>query len=264
MDTLTLLGLLAGGIAAGGVTAVAGGASFLTFPLLMAAGLPPLTASISNWVALIPGNFMALPAYRAELYAMRHDLLPHVLVSFVGGLIGTGLLLWAGEAQFERAVPWLLLVATLFFALGEWVKGQLDRWLPAAKPNDPTAGAKPQPRRRWPLLLFEFVLMVYGGYFGAGIGIMLLAALAMAGQGGIHEMNARKNLLVVAVSVAGLIVLLPSGKVAWAYAMPVFVGASIGGYGTVRFIRRIPAGVVRAAILTWAVVLTAVMFWKYG
>lgn len=256
MDWLTALGLLTGGIVAGGVTAVAGGASFLTFPLLMATGLPPLTASITNWVALIPGNFMALAAYRAELHAMRHDVRPHLVIAFLGGLAGSLLLLWTGEARFENAVPWLLLTATLFFAFGEWIKDRLDRWRP------PTLSS--QPRGRVLLMLCEFVLMVYGGYFGAGIGIMLLATLAMAGQGNIHQINARKNLLVVGLSVSGLIVLLPSGHIAWSHALPVFVGSSLGGYASVRFIRRIPAAVVRNAILVWAVVLTGVMFWKYG
>lgn len=253
MDTTTFLLLLGGGVVAGGVTAVAGGSSFLTFPLLIAAGLPPLTANITNWIALMPGNFMALPAYRAELHAMRHTVRSHLWVSFAGGLVGGLLLLWTGEARFQRAVPWLLLTATVFFALGGWVKARLDA---RRSPGD-------TPSQRG-LLLFEFLLMVYGGYFGAGVGIVLLAALAIAGQTSIHHANAQKNLMVVALSAAGMIVLLPSGHVAWWYVLPLFVGSSIGGYATVRFIRRIPAQAVRAAVLLWAVVLTLYAFWKYG
>ena len=238
---------------AGGVTAVAGGSSFLTFPLLIAAGLPPLTANITNWIALMPGNFMALAAYRSELQAMRHAVRAHLLVSFVGGLLGGALLLWTGEARFEKAVPWLLLTATVFFALGEWIKTRLDA----------LRGPGKAPSRAW-LLGFEFVLMVYGGYFGAGVGIVLLAALAIAGQTSIHMANAQKNLMVVALSAAGCIVLLPSGHVAWNYVLPLFLGASLGGYGAVRFIRRIPARAVRNAMLVWAVGLTVYAFWKYG
>ena len=253
MDAPTLLMLFAGGLVAGGVTAVAGGSSFLTFPLLIAAGLPPLTANITNWIALMPGNFMALAAYRSELRAMRHEVRDHLVVSFAGGLLGGLLLLATGEARFEKAVPWLLLTATVFFALGEWIKTRLDA---LRKPGQ-------KPSRRW-LLLFEFLLMVYGGYFGAGLGIVLLAALAIAGQTSIHEANARKNLMVVALSAAGCIVLLPSGHVAWAYVLPLFAGASVGGYASVRFLRRIPAMAVRNAVLTWAVMLTIYAFWKYG
>ncbi|MCY7305526.1 MAG: sulfite exporter TauE/SafE family protein [Rhodoferax sp.] len=253
MEVSTLLILFAGGIVAGAVTAVAGGSSFLTFPLLIAAGLPPLTANITNWIALMPGNFMALAAYRDELRAMRGAVRAHLLVSFAGGLLGGGLLLWTGEARFEKAVPWLILTATVFFALGEWIKTRLDA---LRRPGQ-------TPSRRW-LLAFEFVLMVYGGYFGAGVGIVLLAALAIAGQTSIHMANAQKNLMVVALSAAGCIVLLPSGHVAWWYALPMFAGSSLGGYGAVRFIRRIPARAIRNGMLAWAVLLTIYSFWKYG
>lgn len=253
MEWPTFLLLLAGGFTAGGVTAVAGGASFLTFPMLIAAGLPPLVANITNWVALMPGNFMALPAYRSELREMRQDVRSHLLVSFLGGAVGCVLLLWTGEARFARAVPWLMLTALLFFAFGEWVKRHLVRL------RSPSQRLSP----RW-ILLFEFLLMIYGGYFGAGVGIMLLAALAMAGETSIHRANAKKNLMVVALSGSGILILLPSGQVAWLFALPVFLGASLGGYATVRFVRRIPAKVVRTLVLLWAIVLTAYTFWKYG
>jgi len=253
MDIATLLVLFAGGFVAGGVTAVAGGSSFLTFPMLIAVGLPPLVANITNWIALMPGNFMALAAYRSELKEMRHELRAHLVVSFLGGALGCVLLLWTGEARFARAVPWLMLTALLFFAFGEWIKSHLDRF------RNPDHRLSP----RW-TLLFEFILMVYGGYFGAGVGIMLLAALAMAGEASIHRANAKKNLMVVALSGAGCLILLPSGQVAWLYALPLFAGASLGGYATVRFIRRIPARAVRTLVLLWAIALTIYAFWKYG
>jgi uncharacterized membrane protein YfcA len=253
MEIVTLVLLLAGGFVSGAVTAVAGGGSFLTFPMLLAAGLPPLAANITNWIALMPGNFMALAAYRTELAEMRHDVRPHLLVAFFGGLSGGLLLLWTGEVRFEKAVPWLMLTATLFFALGEWLKKRLHAW---RKPDQPVS--------RRAILVFEFVLMVYGGYFGAGLGIVLLAALAMAGEASIHKANAKKNLMVGALSLAGIIVFLPSGEVVWAYAVPILIGAGLGGYSAVFFIRRVPQHVVRTAVLVWAIALTAVTFWKYG
>jgi uncharacterized membrane protein YfcA len=253
MEIVTLVLLLAGGFVSGAVTAVAGGGSFLTFPMLLAAGLPPLAANITNWIALMPGNFMALAAYRTELAEMRHDVRPHLLVAFFGGLSGGLLLLWTGEVRFEKAVPWLMLTATLFFALGEWIKKHLHAW---RKPDQPVSSRA--------ILVFEFVLMVYGGYFGAGLGIVLLAALAMAGEASIHKANAKKNLMVGALSLAGIIVFLPSGEVVWAYAVPILIGAGLGGYSAVFFIRRVPQHVVRTAVLVWAIALTAVTFWKYG
>lgn len=249
----TLVLLLAGGFVSGAVTAVAGGGSFLTFPMLLAAGLPPMSANITNWVALIPGNLMALAGYRKELTDMRHELRANLAVAVVGGLTGSILLLWTGEVRFAKAVPWLMLAATLFFAFGEWIKRRLHARRP---PGERSSGKG--------VLLFEFVLMVYGGYFGAGLGILLLAALAMAGEASIHKANAKKNLMVVTLSAAGLLIFLPSGQIAWVYAIPILIGASVGGYSAVFFIRRIPQHVVRQAVLVWAVVLTAVTFWKYG
>ena len=253
MEVATLALLLAGGLLSGAITAIAGGGSFLTFPMLLAAGLPPMAANITNWVALMPGNFMALAAYRSELAEMRHDVRPHLLVAFFGGLSGGLLLLWAGEVRFEKAVPWLMLTATLFFAFGEWVKKRLHAW---RKPDQPV------PARA--ILVFEFLLMVYGGYFGAGLGIVLLAALAMAGETSVHRANAKKNLMVAALSIAGMIVFLPSGEVVWLYALPILIASGLGGYGAIHLARRVPQHVVRLAVLVWAVVLTGVMFWKYG
>jgi uncharacterized membrane protein YfcA len=245
--------LLAGGFVAGSVTAIAGGASFLTFPMLLAVGLPPLTASITNWIALMPGNFMALAAYRSELQSLRGTLRGPILVSLAGGLLGSLLLLWTGEARFAKAVPWLMLTATLFYALGEWLKKRLNTlreqaWRPSQRA----------------MLAFQFAMMVYGGYFGAGVGIVLLAALAIAGEASIHRANAQKNLMIVALSAAGMVVFLPSGQVHWGYGLPIFIGASLGGYATVRVVKRIPEHVVRQAVLTWAIVLTAITFWKYA
>lgn len=253
MDVTTLVLLFAGGLLSGAVTAVAGGGSFLTFPMLLAAGLPPMAANITNWVALMPGSVMALAAYQTELAEMRRDVRAHLLVAFFGGLTGGLLLLWIGEARFERAVPWLMLTATLFFALGEWVKKRLHAW---RRPDKPMSGRF--------MLVFEFILMVYGGFFGAGLGIVLLAALAMAGEVSIHRANAKKNLMVAALSIAGLLVFLPSGKVVWAYAIPILIASGLGGYSAIYLARRIPQHVLRLAVLTWAIVLTAVMFWKYG
>lgn len=238
---------------AGGVTAIAGGASFLTFPLLLATGLPPLVASVTNWIALMPGNFMALAAYRAELREMRGELRDHLIVSVAGGLAGSLLLLATGEARFAKAVPWLILAATLLYVLGEWLKLRMNS----------LRGSAWRPSHR-AVLVFEFVIMVYGGYFGAGLGIVLLAALTLAGETSIHRANARKNLMVVALSGAGLLVFVGSDQVRWLYALPLFIGASVGGYATVHFVRRIPERGVRNLVLVWAIGLTAYAFWKYG
>jgi uncharacterized membrane protein YfcA len=256
MDALLFATLLAGGVVAGVVSSVAGGASFLTFPLLMATGLSPMTANVTNWVALTPGNFMATAAYRGELRELSvHDngLRAQILASLAGGGVGSALLFWGGEARFERAVPWLMLTATLIFAMGDWLRQQLlARRRPGHKPS------------RRSLLVFEFALMIYGGYFGAGLGILLLAVFTILGETSLHRANARKNLLVSVLSVSVIGVYLASGHVVWRHALPIFVGAMAGGYWGVRATRKVPEHVVRQIVLLWAGGLTGYMFWRYG
>jgi uncharacterized membrane protein YfcA len=260
MDLLTLAAMLAGGVLAGAISAVAGGASFLTFPMLLATGMAPMAASITNWVALTPGNFMALFAYRRELGQLRDaqgatgpSLWAQMLVAFAGGAAGAALLLYTPEARFEQAVPWLMLGATLIFALGDWMRRRL---LASGQTMRRPAGGV--------LLACEFILMVYGGYFGSGLGIMLLALLTILGEASIHRANAHKNLLNAVLSVSVVGIYLNSGQVQWRYGLPLFAGGLLGGYLGVRLSRRVPDRIIRLAVLLWAGVLTGIMFWKYG
>jgi hypothetical protein len=253
MEAATLALLFAGGLLSGAITAMAGGGSFLTFPMLLAAGLPPMTANITNWVALMPGNFMALAAYRTELTEMRHDARPHLLVAFFGGLAGGLLLLWTGEVQFEKAVPWLMLTATLFFAFGEWVKKRLHAW---RKPG------KPVPARA--ILVFEFVLMVYGGYFGAGLGIMLMAILTLLGVRDVQEANAVKNAMATVVTSAAVMLFVATGSIAWTQGSAVLLGAIVGGYTGARLARWIPPLALRWTIVATGLALSAYFGLKAG
>ena len=259
MDLLTLA-LLFGGVLAGAISAVAGGASFLTFPLLLATGMSPMAANITNWVALSPGNFVALLAYRSELRQLHlaqsdtgPSLRAQMIVSGLGGLTGAGLLLATPELRFEQAVPWLMLLATLIFALGDWTRRRLLA----------SGESLRQPRR--PVLLFcLYLLMIYGGYFGSGLGIMLLAMLTVLGETSIHRANAHKNLLIAVLSVGVLGFYFSSEQMQWRYGLPLFIGGLLGGYLGVRLSRHVPDRFIRGAVLAWAAVLTAYMFWKYG
>ncbi len=253
MDGWLIAALFAGGFVAGGLSAVAGGSSFLTFPLLLACGLNPLVANITNFMALTPSNFVALAAYRDELREIKDDMGTHLAIALAGGTIGSLLLIWGGEARFERFVPWLMLTATILFAAGGWVRGHLDR---LGRGNGGI-------RQRW-LYMFEFLLMIYGGYFGAGIGIIALAALAIAGQTSLHHANAQKNAMIAAMSVTGLAIYVWSGHIAWLAGLPLLAGVIAGGYASIRFIKRIPERYVRSGVLAWAVLLTIYTFWKYG
>jgi hypothetical protein len=253
IDVLTAAGLFLGGLLAGALNAVAGGSSFITFPLLLAAGLPPLIANTTNFVALTPANAVALVAYRAELGRIGHRLPGPLAISALGGIIGSALLIWSGEARFERLVPWLILASTVLFAFGTWIKGELKR-------RSRFVGAE---WNRTSLFLM-FLLAVYGGYFGAGMGIVLLASLSLFGYDDLHEANAVKNAFITVFSLIGTGIFIAGGLIAWTPAMAVLAGTIAGGYAGIRYARQVPERTLRLGILAWAVVLTGYSFWRYG
>jgi hypothetical protein len=253
IDTLTAAGLFVGGLLAGAINAVAGGSSFITFPLLLAAGLPPLVANTTSFVALSPANAVALVAYRTEIARVRHLLPGPLAISAVGGILGSILLIWSGEARFERLVPWLILASTVLFAFGTWIKGELKR-------RSRFVGA--EWTRTSSVLLF--VLAVYGGYFGAGMGIVLLACLSLFGYDDLHEANAVKNAFITIFSIIGAGIFIAGGLVVWPHALVVLAGTMVGGYVGIRYARQVPERTLRLAILAWAIVLTGYAFWRYG
>jgi uncharacterized protein len=253
IDALTAAGLILGGLLAGALNAVAGGSSFITFPLLLAAGLPPLLANTTNFVALSPANAVALVAYRTELARIRHLLPGPLVISAVGGLLGSVLLIWSGEARFERLVPWLILASTVLFAFGTWIKTELKR-------RSSFVGAEWS--RTSSFLLF--LLAIYGGYFGAGMGIVLLACLSLFGYDDLHEANAVKNAFTTVFSIIGVAIFIGSGLVVWSHALVVLAGTMVGGYVGVHYARQVPERALRIGILAWAVVLTGYTFWRYG
>lgn len=248
MDALGWLILAAGGCIAGIVNAVAGGSSFLTFPLLLAAGLDPLTANITNFIALSPGNVMAMVAYRRELARVGRRLALPIVISASGGLIGSLLLLWSGEVRFARLVPWLILAATLLFALGTWLKGHLA----SIEGFDGASWRK----LSW---FLQFLLAVYGGYFGAGIGILMLAILAGLGLTNIHAMNGLKNFFGTCINGVAAALFLASGAVDWRAGLPLLVGAVAGGYAGARFGRFIGRDRARQAVIVVGVLVTLIL-----
>lgn len=253
MDVWLAVALFAGGLVSGGLSAVAGGSSFLTFPLLLAGGLSPLVANVTNFMALTPSNIVALAAYREELRELRATMLPHLVIALTGGALGSLLLIWSGETRFEAYVPWLMLTATILFAAGNRIRNHLRRL------RSEISGLN----SRW-FYAIEFVLMVYGGYFGAGLGIIVLASLAIAGQSSLHHANAQKNLMISLMSLVSLAIYVASGHIAWSFGLPLVAGVIIGGYASIHYVRRLPELLVRRGVLVWAVLLTIYTFWKYG
>jgi len=245
---IALVGIAA--FCAGAMNSVAGGGTFFSFPALLAAGVPPVVANASNSVALWPASLSGAWAYRTELARYKRYLVPMGIVSFVGGIGGGLLLLATKDATFSRLIPWLLLFATVLFAFS----GQISRLLRGAhagKPdNTPTA------------LAGQAVVSIYGGFFGAGMGILMLASLAMAGHDDVHEINAIKNLLSAIIYSVTVLTFVIAGAVDWPYTMIMLATATLGGYWGARIARKIPALWLRRFIIAVGFTLTVFYFYK--
>jgi uncharacterized protein len=243
---------LASGFVAGAVNSVAGGGSMLTFPTLLAFGMAPITANATNTVALIPGSASAFWGYRDALAGSRALVLAMALPSLVGGVLGASLALRTGDARFTALVPWLLLGATGLFALQE----------PVARRMKLVEGA-PRSRASWAaLMLFQVAVATYGGFFGAGIGILMLAALGLMGVRELSRANGLKNLAAVCINGVAAATFVLGGRVAWTEAAVMATGAVLGGAIGAGTARRVGPRVVRRAVMTIGVALAVAMFWR--
>jgi uncharacterized membrane protein YfcA len=245
--------LLAVGLIAGFINALAGGSGFLVFPAFIAAGLPPIMANASGFISLAPANIVGFAVHWRYLGMAHHSLAMRALVAVLGGTLGSIILIWSGPQSFERAVPWLLLTATLLFALGPLAKEKLER-------NYAFAG------QRFPNLLyaFEFAICVYGGYFGLGMGIVMLAIYEIMGQDDILVANAVKNFVITLVTVVGILLFASFSLISWVPALIMAIGTTLGGYASMRLAHLVPRSLLRSGILLWAVVLTLYSFWAYS
>jgi uncharacterized membrane protein YfcA len=230
---------------AGFVNAIAGGGTLLTFPALVAAGLTPLTANATSTVALLPGALSSMLGYRGELAGARRWSVWFAVPSLIGGAIGAALLLHTPSAAFDRIVPWLVLGATALFLvqrpLLRIVRGARDH------PGDDVLTARtPSPG----LLVGQLFVGIYGGYFGAGIGILMLAALGLMGFTNIHRMNGLKNWGGFCMNLVAAVTFAASGIVRWPVALGMALGSVAGGYLGARAALRVSQDVVRAAVAT--------------
>lgn len=254
-----LLLILAAGLAAGALNAVAGGGSFFSFPALLAVGVPPVAANASNAVALWPGSLGSAWADRATLRRLLPQLRGLAAPGLLGSALGAALLLRTGDAAFARAVPWLLGLATLLFALAPWLAawrdGQLRRRAEArADAGGAVAGDDPRPSAA--SRLGAFAVAVYGGFFGAGMGILMMASLAIAGRSDVHEINALKNglsALIYSVSALGF---LAAGAVSALPTLLMLLAATAGGLAGARLARHLPAVWLRRLVLLVGLLLT--------
>jgi len=233
-------------MAAGVVNSMAGGGTLLTFPVLTAALAPlglaqaAVAANATSTVALVPGSLASAWGYRREMSRARRWLAILAGPSLMGGIVGSLLLTRMDAKYFSALVPWLLLTAAVVF-LADTVFGRRR-----------TADITPETHSVvavLALIAFQFGVAVYGGYFGAGIGILMLSALAFMGVGDIHQMNALKTVLNGCINGISVIVFVADGMVAWHYALPMAVAAIVGGYlGALAALR------VKPRFVRWAVI----------
>jgi uncharacterized membrane protein YfcA len=239
------------------MNAMAGGGTILTFPALVLVGLPAIAANATSAVALLPGTVASFLGYRDELREQRHWFRPLLVPSLVGGAIGSVLLLRTPERTFAFLAPFLVLFATLLFIL----QGLVARRV-AAKRGFVAAGSGDEPAsRRWALAaLLQLAVAIYGGYFGAGIGILMLALLGWLGVANIHAANGLKNFFGFCINSVAAVYFVAQGAVVWPAALLVVIGATVGGYSGARFARRIGREKARAAVVVIGLLVTAILF----
>jgi uncharacterized membrane protein YfcA len=238
------------GLAAGAMNSVAGGGSFVSLPALVFAGIPALNANASSTVALFPGSLSSAIAYRNDFTRFENISLPLMLaVSVGGGITGALLLLFTPHATFDHLVAWLLLAGTLAFAFGGQVGVVLRKFVRIG------------PRS---LVFCQFLLCIYGGYFGGAVGIMMLALWSLLGLTDLTAMNAAKALYVGTTNAVASLCFVLAGLVAWTPALIMLVAAVLGGYGGARFVRRIDPRRLRIGINAINFVMTALFFYRAG
>lgn len=236
---------------AGGLNAVAGGGSFITFPMLIFTGVPPIPANATNNTAIWFATLASAGAYRQDLGIPRRELLLLCGTSLVGGLLGSLLLLYTSSNVFQKLIPYLLLSATLLFTFGEPLKAWLQRQSQKSSPESVPL---------FNLVLAQLALAIYGGFFGAGLGILMLATLTFLGIKNIHTMNAFKTFLGSCINGIAIVPFIFVGIIAWPQTILMAVGGSLGGYFSARYARKLKPSLIRKFVMIVASSMTAYFF----
>jgi uncharacterized protein len=242
-----LLGISA--FAAGALNAVAGGGSFLTFPALVYTGVPPIVANATSALAVSPGYLGATWGFRQELTRLpQRGLRQEAMVAAAGGVVGALLLLMTPDKVFAAAVPWLLLFATVLFALGPRLAA-----LRVQSSSPSTYSAR---------MAGLALVSVYGGYFNGGLGILLLALYTLFGEQRLHVATALKNLHSLVLSWLSVLAFVVAGAVAWPQGIWMMVCATAGGVMGARWAKRVPTHWLRAGIIATGLLMSVVFFWR--
>lgn len=237
--------------AAGAINSVAGGGTLVSFPALVWLGVPSIVANATNTVAMFPGSLGSLFGYRREMQGAGPRLYLLILPSLTGGILGAILLRLTPPGAFDRLVPFLILFATVLFLAQEPIQRRLK-----------SADAAAHQSNRWLFwaLAFQFFVSVYGGYFGAGIGILMLAALSIMGLTDIHQMNGFKNIFATCINGIAAVYFIQRGLVSWPHALIMIAGAIAGGYLGAGAARRLGRAAVKRIVIVIGLAMTVSLF----
>jgi len=248
MSALDAVFLFLAGFVSGAVNAVAGGGTFITFGALSLAGIAPIAANATSSVTQFPGYITSTLAYLDDIRSIWRGALALAVISAAGALAGALVLLALDNPSFRAMVPWLLLAATALFAAGPWLK-------PKPRPDSETA----RPGSAIGLAT-QFATAVYGGFFGAGMGVMMLATLGLTQRGDYHRLNALKNLLSIVIAAIAILVFVSGGVIAWLQAIVMVPAVALGGYAGVWAAKRVPQAAVRGFVVAVGLFLAVYYF----
>jgi uncharacterized protein len=244
--------LFAAGIIGGALNSVAGGGSFVAFPALLFVGVPPIQANATNTIALWSGAAASGGAYRKRLDVPKRVFIPLLAASLIGGLIGAYLLLKTPAQTFMQVLPWLTLGATLLFAFGKRLSAGRTSSMGHATTSAALVGAT----------IFQFAVAIYGGYFGGGMGIVMLAMLVTLGMSDIHSMNALKSVMGFVINGVAVVAFVVAKAVYWRQGIPMIVGGIVGGYVGAHYAQRVPQLWIRRLVILVGAGMTVYFFVK--
>jgi hypothetical protein len=244
--------LFVAGVLGGALNSVAGGGSFIAFPALLFTGVPPIPANATNTIALWTAAAASGGAYRKHLDVSRRVMIPLLTASLVGGLLGALLLLKTPAQTFMRVLPWLTLVATLLFAFGKKVAGGRGSVMEHEASTSALAATT----------FFQLAVAIYGGYFGGGVGIVMLAMLAALGMTNIHAMNALKSVMGFVINGVAVLTFIVARAVYWKPGLVMIAGGIAGGYLGAHYAQKLPPASIRIFVVLVGAGMTVYFFWK--
>lgn len=247
MTFTTIALLFVAGLLTGMINAVAGGGTFLSFGALTLVGIPPVVANATSSITQFPGYVTSTLAYWADIKRFWRGALALCAVSMVGAFVGACILLALDNPSFRALVPWLLIAATALFAAGPYLK---------PKPKS----AQEAPVGSFFGWIMQFFTAIYGGFFGAGMGVMMLATLGLSQSGDYHRLNALKNMLAMVIAAVAIVIFVLGGVVAWPEAVVMIPAVAIGGWSGVWVAKRVPQSAMRAVVIAVGLLLAVYYF----